>query len=186
METLEQGPYARLLYFFGSLLSVSGFSLTKSVPRSFVSSNRSVAGKAWDGSGQGGGTRRKNGTSAQMTARSIKKRRKPQPAGVFYGGDTTQARRNNRHGVRTWTTNVEKVCVLLQDGRCRCENTCWQVGFSGKMHSYSFFTPFGSSAYTSSDVCSFRVFRSERSCISQFIIKWLKNIQQLEFRCKHI
>lgn len=145
-------------------------------PTLFCHQHRSVTGKVWDGSDQGG-TRQKNGTSAQTTARSIKNGGSLGLLECFCGGDTTQARKNGRHGVRTPTTNVEKVCVLFQDGRCRCENTCWQVGFGGKMHSYSFFTPLGSLARTSSDVCRFKVFRSERSCISPLIIKWLKNVQ---------
>lgn len=149
-------------------------------PTLFCLQHHSVTGRG-DGSDQGGGgwggNKTKNGTSAQMTARSIKNGGSLGLLECFCGGGTTQARRNGRRSVRTPTTNVEKVCVLFQDGRCRCENTCWQVGFGGKMHSYSFFTPFGSLARTSADVCRLKVFRSERSCISPLIIKWLKNVQ---------
>lgn len=49
------------------------FLINNVYPTLFYLQHRSVTGKVWDGSAQGGGgDKTKNGTSAQMTARSIK------------------------------------------------------------------------------------------------------------------
>lgn len=111
---------------FWSLLSVSCFSLTKVRPTLFCLRLRSAAGKGVGRKWPGRGRRDENdGTSAQMTARSFYKKRKRnrKKKGVSLGPCEEAMGTASWHEQLMW-----KKCVLFQYGRCRCENTCWQVG----------------------------------------------------------
>lgn len=128
------GPYARLLTFLIPSLSIM-FLINKVHPTLFCLQHRSVAGQGVGRKWPGWGTRRK--MAAQMTARSIENGGSLGLPECF--AEETPCRQEEAIDTVFWREQLMwKKCVLLQYRRCRCKNTCWQVGFSGKMHIYSF------------------------------------------------